>query len=194
MRSLTILAAMTCLGTAGCSPPQEAAPAVPAPATAPEPDPAPPANPRPAAPTAAEADGETRKWSFGQDDERAYLVYAIPDSDDAGPALHCRPGSGTVGLFHWVEHRESEEVGAPPTAARLSLSSGTVARTYPATATGEELYGGSQVEARIGADDPVLAEFARTGRIAFEAFGESHAPPAAPVQDVRGLLAACARR
>jgi hypothetical protein len=171
---------------AACSPPQgKANPPEVSPPTAP------PAAATPAASASPGDPVEQASWNGWQDAEAAGLTYAIPESDDAGPTLHCDLNAGKVEVIFFVDHRESQEVGAGEKPARFTLASGTVTRTYDGTIVGEEMMGGSEVHGTLAMDDPVLVSFARTGQISFSAYGENNAPPMAGAADVAKFLAAC---
>ncbi len=154
-----------------------------------------------ATPTLAQPDERT--WTFRLDDDLVQLSWAIPDSDDAGPAFTCSPGEGTVRVSMVVTRRVAMEAptadgvwvdaaGRPaPWKGELELRSGRTTDRYPALVHPDEMNGGSMVEAEIAPETPALEAFGRTGVVVLSSFGETEAPPPAPSAQVRVLLNAC---
>lgn len=180
---LITVGAVGLMVAAACSPSKSAPPAA---------EKAAPAAATPAsASTPATADGHV--WSFWQTEEGSHLSYAVPDSDDTANYFVCQSSSGTLQASYWADHAIPGEPGAEPRteATKLTLTSGAVSKAYDATATGEEMYGGAQVEADVGLNDPVMVEFGRTGVIQMSAYGDASAMPPVNVSDVQKLLKAC---
>lgn len=151
-----------------------------------------PATTTPAAATAPAAP-DLHVWSFWQTEEGTHLSYAVPESDDTANYFVCQSSSGTLQVSYWADHAIPGEPSAEPRTepTKLTLTSGTVSKAYDATATGEEMYGGAQVEADVGLNDPVILEFGRTGAIQMSAYGDASAMPAVNVSDAQKLLKAC---
>lgn len=153
--------------------------------------------------TPALAQPDQRRWNLHIDDDLAQLSWAIPESDDSGPAFACSPGDGTVKITQIVAHRIATETPTPdgtwidaggrpaPWPGELILTAERISERYPAVVHPEEMYGGSIVEAEVGPETPVLEAFGRTGVIVLTSFGETEAPPPAPSAKVRALLNAC---
>jgi hypothetical protein len=155
-----------------------------------------------AGPASAQDD---RRWNFHEDEEGLSLSWAIPDSDDSGPFFYCQRGEGKVGVVLFVRRRLA--VGEPnaqgqwlnargeaaPWPGVLSLSSGKVTTSAQGGVVNDEMDGGSMIEAKLPPGSPVLAEFARTGRIRLMAFGETANLAGAPLAAVRALIQDCGK-
>lgn len=144
--------------------------------------------------TPAAADGHV--WSFWQTEEGSHLSYAVPESDDTANYFVCQTGTGTLQASVWADRAIPGEPSAEARTemTQLTLVSGAVSKSYEAVAEGEEMYGGAQVTAmNVGLNDPVIAEFARTGVIQMKAYGETTKMPAVKLSDVKQLLDACKR-
>lgn len=130
-------------------------------------------------------------WFLNAGDGLATLGYAIPDSEDAGPMLTCdrttrnpaTAGKITVTIF------VDEPIRGRT--ANLEIKAGTVVGNFPAKVMPDEMNGGSQLDALVPVTSPVIAEFARTGRIKFTAGGQVVNPPVAPVAKIAGLMKVC---
>lgn len=160
-----------------------------------------------ALPAAALAQDDRPAWWLNGGGDAAMLGYSIPESDDAGPMLTCDRSTrnpetaGKVSVTIFVDHRIAARLagenwvdgrGRPaPWAAMIKITAAGVVAEYPALAHPDEMNGGSQITALVPVGAPVLAEFARTGRIRFESFGEIDNPPIAPVAKVAGLMRVC---
>lgn len=131
-------------------------------------------------------------WHFWQTEEGTHIAYSIPDSDDAGPALHCQSGTGQISISYWADHEIKGEPGASET-TRLRLTSGKVAREYEALGEREELYGGATVSASTTIKDPVIVEFARTGVLQMTAYGMTSTMPPADKATVGKFMKGCAK-
>jgi len=193
MKPVTLLAAgaISLMLTTGCSPakgkadaPAKAAPAAAAAAAADRAE--------PAAATQDNADGAV--WTFFQTEEGTHLSFTVPESDDVANYFVCQSGSGTLQASVWADHPIAGEPSAEARTemTQLTLISGAASKSYEAVAEGEEMYGGAQVTAmNVGLNDPVIAEFARTGVIQMKAFGATTKMPAVKLADVQKLLKAC---
>ncbi len=146
-----------------------------------------------AQPAAAIAQDDRPVWWLHIEDGEATLGYSIPDSDDGGPTLQCdRPGAGeTPGKVRVGLLLERRLRGATTS---LQIRAGAVIGNYPAKATPEEMYGGTELDAVVPLASPVITEFARTGRIRFTAAGEVVNPAIAPAAKVAALMRFCRGR
>lgn len=102
-------------------------------------------------------------WTLAQE-APARLVYGIPDTDIAGLAFSCQPGSGVVSFVYVGDEN--------PAAARaygerwrstVTLASGRASRSYDANSRSGDL--GPEHEGQTSVADPVLQAFARSGAI-----------------------------
>ena len=62
-----------------------------------------------------------------------------------------------------------------------------------AEGSAEEEFGGTFLTATIPLTSPVVQAFAATGRLSLTSFGETHAPPPAPLDQVAALLKVCGK-
>jgi len=145
-----------------------------------------------AVPAAGQADDQPR-WHGFQTEEGTHIAYSIPDSDDAGPHMACQTGTGEVSITFWADHAIPGEPGpeARTEEVKLTMSSGSVTRTYDALASSEEMYGGAMVQASTTITDPVLVEFARTGRLRMKAYDDASDMPVAPRAVVDAFMKGC---
>ena len=141
-------------------------------------------------PATASAQDDAPVWWLNVDGREATLGYSIPDSDDGGPTLTCTkpragqpPGKVHVGLL--LEQRVR---GATTS---VQIRAGSVVGAFAATATPEEMYGGTELDAYVPVASPVFTEFARTGRIRFTVGREVINPPVVPMAKVAALLKVC---
>lgn len=94
----------------------------------------------------------------------AKLVFGIPNTEIAGLAFTCQPGSGTVSISYVGD----EDVAAAHTSGQrwtssLTLASGRATRSYDARSHfGQE---GPEHLAETTSADPVLQAFSRSGKI-----------------------------
>lgn len=99
--------------------------------------------------------------------EKLSLAYGVEGTDDVSLILRCDPGSGSIELTAVADTRpvlghSREEVWSRPSA----LKSGGEVRSYRGSAADSDY--GVLVEWTTGADDPVLASFAKTGDLSID--------------------------
>ncbi|MFO1013379.1 MAG: hypothetical protein U1E50_06400 [Caulobacteraceae bacterium] len=143
-----------------------------------------------ALPTLTLAQDDNPSWWTMTEGRSVSLHYGVPDSEDVGLILQCdRPRAGApaakLKIYFLVEQRVRGG------ATNVQMRAGTVTGNVLATATPEEMYGGSELTAYVPVTSPVIVEFARTGRIRFTAAGELVNPAVAPVAKVAALLKVC---
>ncbi len=141
-----------------------------------------------AAPSAALA----QSWSLDTRGEAATLTFGTAEAEDDHQTLSCRPGSREVRIYFRIDHRPAGRTG-PNNAwtAPVTVASGTARATVTGRATGEEMYGGTEFNARLPARSPVVAAFARSGRIRFTGLGHTVTPGAARPSVVARFLRVC---
>lgn len=142
---------------------------------------------------------DERRWVFVDNADSVHLGYGTPDSDDAVASFSCAKGSNRAELHLTVEHRIATDnptadgrwldaKGRPePWPVRLQLAGRTVA----ATATTDEMNGGSTVTLAAATSDPAFAAIGKAGRLRAEAFGETVAPPPFRKADFQRFLRGC---
>lgn len=123
-------------------------------------------------------------WTLSHvESEGAKLAYGRPQSDDVVVMLTCEPRSNQV--------RISAPAGSGAAHA-LALSSGPRTGRYPAEAGPAGFGDGLVLESTTRPDDPVLANFAASGRLSINAGQGAVALPAADPGQARAFVASCA--
>lgn len=102
--------------------------------------------------------GRDMSWIMGDvTAERASLALGVPQSDDLQMLLSCRPQSGTV---------EITVVGRHGDGAVIELRSDKLVGRYKGAGhDDEENAGGLDIDLTLAASDPVLTNFASTGKL-----------------------------
>jgi hypothetical protein len=98
------------------------------------------------------------RWIIGDvTRDRASLALGVPQTDDLQLLMNCRPLSGLVDVA---------VVGRQGDGAVIALRSDKLVGRYPGAGhADEETVGGVDIDLQLSADDPVLANFAATGRL-----------------------------
>jgi hypothetical protein len=98
------------------------------------------------------------RWIIGDvTKDRASLALGAPQTDDLQVLMNCRPLSGLVDVT---------VVGRKGDGAVIELHSDKLVGRYPGAGhADEETVGGVDIDLQLSADDPVLANFAATGRL-----------------------------
>lgn len=124
-------------------------------------------------------------WSFQQDEyEGAKLAYGAPNSDDVLLMMSCAAHSGQVQLSAVTERPHPE----------LVLASGRARDRFAGEVVESEL-GGLLLEARATPNARSLEGFAKTGKLAITAYGETVSLAATPAErpGVSQFFEACRR-
>lgn len=102
--------------------------------------------------------GRGMTWSIGEvTKDRASLALGVPNTDDLQMLLACKPMSGAVDVT---------VVGRRGDGAMVELRSDKVVGRYPGAGHDDaENIGGVDIDLKLEADDPVLANFAATGKL-----------------------------
>ena len=103
--------------------------------------------------------GREMTWTLGEvTKDRTSLALGVPNSDDLRMLLSCRPLSGAVDVT---------VVGRRGDGAAVELRSGEIVGKYAGAGhDDEENAGGVDIDLKLSADDPLLANFAATGKLA----------------------------
>lgn len=145
--------------------------------------PASPVEPAPAG-SGAPQPLEGYDWFVDGDDGDVQLTFGRDESDNVWMTLRCQPGSGTIGLDHYV---------APDGARAIALESGGETGTWPARREPDDLNDGVYLTAEASASAPVFQRFRRLGWIA--AYGPDWRTPMvahpASAPRVERFFAAC---
>jgi len=131
-------------------------------------------------------------WTFSHEDGVTMLLFGVPAEWEGSPNyLSCKDHSGKVEVEVWADHQVNPNDEGGQETTRITVRSGPVEKVFQAQAQDEEMNGGAEVTATLAADEPVLAQFARTGVIKLTAYGASTDMPPAKVADAAKLLQAC---
>lgn len=131
-------------------------------------------------------------WSYSHENGESMLMFGVPAEWEGSPNyLGCTDGSGRVEAEFWADHQVTPGRVGGEGATEMIIRSGAIEKAFGAHAQDEEMNGGAEVTATLSADEPVLAEFARTGVIKLTAFGQSSNMPAAKPADAAKLIQAC---
>jgi hypothetical protein len=131
-------------------------------------------------------------WTFTQEDGESMLLFGVPAEWEGSPNyIRCSDRSGRVEVEVWADHQITPNRPGGEGTTQIILRSGTIEKDFGAHAQDEEMNGGSEVTATLSADEPVLAEFARTGMIKVTAYGQASDMPAANPADAAKLVRAC---
>jgi hypothetical protein len=131
-------------------------------------------------------------WSLSHEDGETTLLFGVPAEWEGSPNyLRCKDHSGKVEVEAWADHQVNPNDVGGQEATRMTVRSGSVEKAFAAHAQDEEMNGGAEVTAMLPADEPVLAEFARTGVLKLTAYAMPSDMPAARPADAAKLLQAC---
>ncbi|MES1156420.1 MAG: hypothetical protein ABUL73_01455 [Alphaproteobacteria bacterium] len=98
-------------------------------------------------------------WTGGANGEHAYMHFGPDESDDLPIDFSCKAGSGEVTIYTPYAVGDGRS---------LTLLSGVVRGVFPAhPVDGGEIFDGVAPEADVATAAPVLAEFRKTGALAF---------------------------
>ena len=98
------------------------------------------------------ASAQEREWIFDTGDEDAYLVFGVPDSDDAGVSFGCTLQSGEIRIFV----PEAGDYLKPNDKIKLVITIAGKDFTFDATTTANEMSATTSAEAEIRPDDATL--------------------------------------
>lgn len=104
---------------------------------------------------AGTAHAQEREWSFDSNDEEAYLIFGVPDSDDVGVSLWCKAGRGSVNLYLPVPTADIQKTADK--SAPLTIMAGKETVTFRGKADINVEGTMSSVEAEIALDHPLVA-------------------------------------
>ena len=131
-------------------------------------------------------------WSYSHEDGESMLLFGVPAEWEGSPNyLRCTDGSGRIEAEFWADHQVTPDREGGEGTTEMTIRSGAIEKAFGAHAQDEEMNGGAEVTATLSADEPVLAEFARTGIIKLTAYGQSSDMPAAKPADAAKLIKAC---
>lgn len=137
--------------------------------------------------------------SRGSNGWHMYENLSLSHGDD-GPTVACSFSSeDTISVNFRTRRRprgplEEREGALPSWPGELTLASGPVSVNLPARMVPWASGGLVTVVAKLNVNDPVLAEFRRTGQLTVSALGDRRRPPRAPLDAIAAVLDTCRRR
>jgi hypothetical protein len=137
---------------------------------------------------AAPALAQEREWIFDTADEDAYLVFGVPESEDAGISFGCSLRSGEIRVFV----PEAGEDLKPDQKIKLTITANGKDFVYDGLTTPNELAATTSAEAAIPADDALFADLRQTDRFKVKAGTEENTFPLEG-SDFESLVRACSK-
>ncbi len=137
---------------------------------------------------AGSAWAQEREWLFDTGDEDAYLVFGVPETDDAGVSFGCTLQSGDIRLF---VPEAGEELKADQKIT-VTIMVGGKTFAYSATTAPNEMSGSTSAEAEIAAGDPIFADLRKADRFEIRTGTEDNIFPLEGA-DFDSLVRACTK-
>jgi hypothetical protein len=131
---------------------------------------------------------QEREWIFDTADEDAYLVFGVPESDDAGISFGCPLQSGEIRVFV----PEAGEDLKPDQKIKLSIGVGGKNFTYDAMTAANEMSATTSAEAPIPAGDALFTELRKADRFTVKTGTEENIFPLEG-SDFESLMRACSK-
>jgi len=131
---------------------------------------------------------QEREWLFDTGDEDAYLVFGVPESDDAGVSFGCTLQSGEIRIFI----PEAGEDLKPNEKIKLTVTVGGKDFRFDGVTSPNELSATTSAEATIRADDPIFPELRKVDRFTVKAGNEENTFPLEG-SDFESLVRACTK-
>ena len=131
---------------------------------------------------------QEREWLFDTGDEDAYLVFGVPESDDAGVSFGCTLQSGEIRIFI----PEAGDDLKPDEKIKLTVTVGGKDFTFDGVTSPNELSATTSAEATIRADDPIFPELRKVDRFTVKAGMEENTFPLEG-SDFASLVRACSK-
>jgi hypothetical protein len=131
---------------------------------------------------------QEREWIFDTADEDAYLVFGVPESDDAGISFGCPLQSGEIRVFV----PEAGEDLKSDQKIKLSISVGGKNFTYDAMTATNEMSATTSAEAPIPAGDALFTELRKADRFTVKTGTEENIFPLEG-SDFESLVRACSK-
>lgn len=131
---------------------------------------------------------QEREWIFDTADEDAYLVFGVPESDDAGVSFGCTLQSGEIRIFI----PEAGDDLKPDRKIRLVIKVGGKDFTYDGVTTPNELSATTSAEAAIPASDALFADLRKADRFTVKTGIEENTFPLEG-SDFESLVRACSK-
>jgi hypothetical protein len=134
------------------------------------------------------AAAQEREWIFDTADEDAYLVFGVPETEDAGISFGCTLQSGEIRVFV----PEAGEDLKPDQKIKLIISAGGKDFTYDGLTTPNEMAATTSAEASIPASDSLFTDLRNTDRFTVKTGTEENTFPLEG-SDFESLVRACSK-
>src|SRR5262245_37173577 len=137
---------------------------------------------------AVPAAAQEREWTFDTADEDAYLVFGVPESEDAGISFGCTLQSGEIRVFV----PEAGEDLKPDQKIKVIISVGGKDFTYDGLTSPNEMAATTSAEAAIPAGDALFAGLHNSDRFTVKTGTEENTFPLEG-SDFESLVRACSK-
>jgi hypothetical protein len=131
---------------------------------------------------------QEREWIFDTADEDAYLVFGVPESEDAGISFGCTLQSGEIRVFV----PEAGDDLKPEQKIKLTITVAGKNFAYDSTTTANEMAATTSAEASIAAGDALFADLRKTDRFTVKTGAEENTFPLEGA-DFESLVRACSK-
>jgi hypothetical protein len=131
---------------------------------------------------------QEREWIFDTGDEDAYLIFGVPESEDAGISFGCTLRSGEIRVFV----PEAGEGLKPGRKIKLTITVAGRDFVYDALTMANEMATTTSAEAAIPADDDLFADLRKTDRFKVKTGTEENTYPLED-SDFESLVRACSK-
>lgn len=131
---------------------------------------------------------QEREWIFDTAEEDAYLVFGVPESDDAGISFGCPLQSGEIRVFV----PEAGDELKPDQKIKLTIVVGDKDFSYDAETSLNEMSATTSAEAPIPASDALFAELRKADRFTVKTGAEENTFPLEG-SDFESLVRACSK-
>ncbi|MGE0238154.1 MAG: hypothetical protein AB7F09_06110 [Parvibaculaceae bacterium] len=131
---------------------------------------------------------QEREWIFDTADEDAYLVFGVPESEDAGISFGCVLQSGEIRVFV----PDAGDDLKPDQKIELAISAAGKTFVYAGLTTPNEMAATTSAEAAIPAGDPLFKTLRETDRFTVKTGTEENTFPLEG-SDFESLVRACSK-
>src|SRR5262245_51386797 len=137
---------------------------------------------------AVPAAAQEREWTFDTADEDAYLVFGVPESEDAGISFGCTLQSGEIRVF---VPEAGDDLKADQK-VKLIIGVGGKDFTYEGQTSVNEMSATTSAEAPIPAADPLFTDLRNSDRFTVKTGTEENTFPLEGA-DFESLVRACSK-
>jgi hypothetical protein len=139
-----------------------------------------------AALSVSHADAQERQWRLDASAQDAFLVFGVPDTDDAGFSFWCKIGSGTISLFAPFDRNLIRHDQTIPVAIRTGDKNFNIKMK----ATVDKNSKTGSIEGPVGVTGTVMKAVSTATSISLTALGHKASYPLIDA-DISGLLRIC---